>query len=133
MQLLVVRQHLGILFFWKLDIFQPKMMWYCMNIWHICILSWIVAFELTVCVFVSSSSSVVPYWLWFGKEVQRQPHSTAHPLQRRQKLDWHSALCLHQCTPGHWTKVRACMCVYVYMFSENICCFKSCCTFCTAN
>lgn len=48
---------------------------------------------------------VVPYWLRSGKEVQRQPHSTAHPLQRRQELDWHSTLCLHQCTLGHWTEV----------------------------
>ena len=56
------------------------------------------------CVF-SPFLSVVPYWLWFGEEVPRQPNTTAHPLQRRQEPDWHSTLCLHQCTPGHWTEV----------------------------
>lgn len=54
---------------------------------------------------VFSPCTVVPYWLWIGKEVQRQPNTTAHPLQRRQEPDRHSTLCLHQCTPGHWTKV----------------------------
>lgn len=53
------------------------------------------------------SLSVVPYWLWVGEEVPRQPNKTAHPLQRRQEPDWHSTLCLHQCAPGHWTEVCA--------------------------
>lgn len=55
----------------------------------------------------SPSLSVVPYWLWFGEEVPRQPNTTAHPLQRRQEPDWHSTLCLHQCAPGNWTEVCA--------------------------
>lgn len=64
-------------------------------------------FDLTLCLLCLFLSSVVPYWLWFGEEVQRQPHSTTHPLQRRQKLDWHSTLRLHQRTSGHWTEVCA--------------------------
>lgn len=50
--------------------------------------------------------SVVPHWFWFGEEVSRQPHSAAHTLQRRQELDWHSSLRLHQCTPGDRAEVR---------------------------
>lgn len=52
-----------------------------------------------------SSLSVVPHWFWFGKEVSRQPHSAAHTLQRRQELDWHGSLRLHQCTPGDRAEV----------------------------
>lgn len=58
---------------------------------------------ILTCVF---SLSVVPHWFWFGEEIPGQPHSAAHTLQRRQELDWHSSLRLHQRTPGDRAEVR---------------------------
>lgn len=80
--------------------------------------SWSRTFRLDVsdsvffCVF-RFSETVVPYWLWFGQEIPRQPNTAAHPVQRRQEPDWNSTLRLHQRSPWHWTEVCEHSCYYI--------------------
>jgi hypothetical protein len=45
-------------------------------------------------------------WLWIGKKVPWFTYKTAHFIPWRQESNGDCTVCLHQCSPWHWTKVR---------------------------